>query len=272
MRLILAVLTAGLLTGGSAVAADRYVAMGSSFAAGPGITQPAEAVRDGCGRSADNYAHQLARKRGLDLVDVSCSGGVTASILGPWNGHPAQIEAVTPETRLVTVTVGGNDVGYMTALTGASCREVAARKGDATAAAKCATVTRPDEAAYARLQAAMNEIAAQVHARAPKAKLVFVDYLAVLPASGTCAATPLQPADADASRETQRRVVEITRRTSRERGAVLVQASALSVGHDVCGAVPWMNGYPVPAGTAAYHPNLAGMTAIAEALDRQLGR
>lgn len=266
-------LAAGLLASGSAVAQGaRYVAMGSSFAAGPGITQPADAVRDGCGRSADNYAHQLARKRGLDLVDVSCGGAVTASILGPWNGHAAQIEAVTPQTTLVTVTIGGNDVGYMSGLTGASCREVARRKGDAAAAAKCQVVSRPDEAAYGRLAKAMNEIATQVHARAPKATLVFVDYLAVLPARGVCAATPLPPADVDASREIDRRVVEITRKTSREHGAAVLSASVLSVGHDVCGGTPWMNGYPVPAGTAAYHPNLAGMTAVADALDRQLGR
>jgi len=250
----------------------RYVAMGSSFAAGPGITRPADDPPDRCGRSADNYPHQLARRRGLDLVDVSCSGATTASILGPWNGHAAQIEAVTPETRLVTVTIGGNDVGYMTGLTGASCRALAARKADAEALAKCPAPPRATEADYARLAAAMSEIAAQVRARAPQARLVFVDYPAVLPATGSCAATPLSPADADASRETARRVVEITRRAARARGAVVVSAAALSAGHDACGAAPWMNGFPTPPGVAAYHPNLAGMTAIAEALDRQLGR
>jgi lysophospholipase L1-like esterase len=268
-----AVLAAALLAaGGASAQGARYVAMGSSYAAGPGIGRPADDPSDRCGRSADNYAHQLARRRGLELVDVSCGGAMTASVLGPWNGHAAQIEAVTPETRLVTVTIGGNDVGYMAGLGAASCRALATRKADAEALAKCPAVTRPTEADYVRLAAAMNEIATQVHARAPKAKLVFVDYLTVLPVSGVCAATPLTPADADASRETARRVVEITRRTSRERGAVVVSASTLSVGHDVCGATPWMNGYPTPPGVAAYHPNLAGMTAVAQALDRQLGR
>ena len=197
---------------------------------------------------------------------------MTASILAPWNGHAAQIEAVTAATKLVTVTIGGNDVGYMAGPGAASCRELARRKADADALAKCAAVTRAPEAAYVRLAAAMNEIATEVHARAPKATLVFVDYLAVLPTAGVCAATPLSPADADASRETARRVAEITRKTSRERGAVVVSASTLSLGHDVCGATPWMNGYPTPPGVAAYHPNLAGMTAVAKALDRQLGR
>ncbi|HMC94522.1 MAG TPA: GDSL-type esterase/lipase family protein, partial [Polyangia bacterium] len=112
-----ALLAATLLAAGAAQAqGPRYVAMGSSYAAGPGITRPADDPPDRCGRSADNYAHQLARRRGLDLADVSCGGAVTASILAPWNGHPAQIDAVTPATSLVTVTIGGNDVGLIAGL------------------------------------------------------------------------------------------------------------------------------------------------------------
>jgi lysophospholipase L1-like esterase len=272
--LTLIVLAAGLLAAGAAAAqpTPRYVAMGSSFAAGPGITRSAEDPPDSCRRSADNYAHQLARRRGLDLVDVSCGGAVTASILGAWNGHPAQIEAVTPATRLVTVTIGGNDVGLIAGLGAGACREIARRKGDAEGLAKCPAPARADEAAYQRLAVAMREIVTQVRARAPKAKLVFVDYFTILPASGVCAATPLSLPDADASRETARRVAEITGMTAREAGALLVKASTLSTGHDACGATPWMNGFPVPPGVAAFHPNLAGMTAVAEALDRALGR
>jgi hypothetical protein len=33
-----------------------------------------------------------------------------------------------------------------------------------------------------------------------------------------------------------------------------------------------MSGFPTPPGVVAFHPNLAGMTAVAEALDRALGR
>jgi lysophospholipase L1-like esterase len=268
-----ALATALLLAASSASAQGAaYVAMGSSFAAGPGITKSADDPPDRCGRSADNYAHQLARKRGLALVDVSCGGATTAAILAPWNGHPAQVEAVTAATRLVTVTIGGNDVGLIAGLGAGACRELARRKADAEALAKCPAPGRVDDAAYVRLAGAMKDIVTQVRARAPKARLVFVDYLTILPASGTCAVTPLSPSDADASRETARRVAEITAKTARESGALLVKASALSAGHDACGATPWMNGFPVPAGVAGFHPNLAGMTAVAEALDRTLGR
>ena len=59
-------------------AGSKYVAMGSSFAAGPGITTPDEGTPARCTRSKDNYARQLARRRGLKLTDVSCSGATTA--------------------------------------------------------------------------------------------------------------------------------------------------------------------------------------------------
>jgi hypothetical protein len=163
-------------------------------------------------------------------------------------------------------------VGLIAGLGAGACREMAGRKADAEALAKCPAPARADEAAYQRLAASMNEIVSQIRASAPKARLVFVDYFTILPASGVCAVTPLSLPDADASRETARRVAEITQKTARQSGALLVKASTLSAGHDACGARPWMNGFPVPPGVAAFHPNLAGMTAVAEALDRALPR
>ena len=73
-------------------AGAHYVAMGSSFAAGPGVGTPAETPTDRCSRSAANYAQQLARKRNLHLTDVSCGGATTAHVLGPWNELPAQVD------------------------------------------------------------------------------------------------------------------------------------------------------------------------------------
>ena len=99
-------------------AGSRYVAMGSSFAAGPGLPVRVPGSPRRAGRSASNYAHLVARALGLDLHDVTYSGATTGDILRPSAaGQPAQLDAVTPATRLVTVTAGGNDVGYLPRLT-----------------------------------------------------------------------------------------------------------------------------------------------------------
>jgi hypothetical protein len=57
-------------------------------------------------------------------VDVSCSGAVTGNILvHGQHGLPAQIEAVTPDTQLVSILIGGNDIDYVGDLLGLSCRD-----------------------------------------------------------------------------------------------------------------------------------------------------
>jgi lysophospholipase L1-like esterase len=110
-----------LLTAGTAVATGsstlspgaRYVAIGSSYAAGFGI-RPLEPGSGACGRSEVDYPHLVAAKLRLQLDDVSCGGAVTANALDtPQGSTRPQIDAVTPQTRLVTLTIGGNDVNYV---------------------------------------------------------------------------------------------------------------------------------------------------------------
>lgn len=275
--LLLAALAATL--GGAACgeplpAGAKYVAMGSSYAAGPGVGAPADSPPNRCGRSADNYAHQLARTRGLALTDVSCGGATASNVLGPWIDLPAQIDAVDADTRLVTITIGGNDLGYVGGLMAASCAGVAeAARAANTPAGSCSKVPPPTEAAYRDLEARLRNIAAEVRRRAPAARLVFVQYPVVLPAHGTCPTAPLSAAQADTSRRIAQRLAEITDHVAKESGADVLQTQFLSAGHDVCAKDAWMNGYPRPGAPvtgAMYHPNLAGMTAVAKALDRML--
>ncbi len=249
----------------------RYVAMGSSFAAGPGIPDYYEATPAPCYRSTQNYAHQLASRLKLSLTDVSCSGATTAHLTGPRGAIPPQLDALTPDTRLVTLTIGGNDLGYIGGLTTASC---AGLKKETGIAADCAPIiVPPAEQTYTDLAQRMDVVAKEIRRRAPQAKLVFVDYLAVLPESGTCPATPLDTFQADGARYTARRVAEITRNVAGQNNASIVTASEFSKGHDACSTDPWMNGYPrpeAPVNGTLYHPNAKGMTAVADALEALL--
>lgn len=113
------------LTSGSAKPFNfHYVAMGSSFAAGPGILPGADDPGSvPCGRSSANYAHFLARRNKLALTDVTCGDATTANILEQGQfGAAAQIDAVTADTQLVTVTIGGNDVFYTATMGGLACQ------------------------------------------------------------------------------------------------------------------------------------------------------
>lgn len=265
----------------------RYVAMGSSFAAGPGVTVSADSPATRCTRSRDNYARQLARLRQLDLVDVSCGGATSTHLLVPWNELAPQIDALTADTALVTITIGGNDVGYVGRLFAASCK--GGSELPASAAAMCKGMGArqqaggpsaslpaiPTEAAWATLAASLDRITAEVRRRAPRARLIFVDYVTLLPSGALCPQVPLSADDAASARATARRLAQETASAAKRAGAETLRVSALSQRHDACAAEPWANGFvPRQGGApfAPYHPNLAGMTAIAAALDRMLGR
>ncbi|WP_242123094.1 SGNH/GDSL hydrolase family protein [Sphingobium sp. Sx8-8] len=242
-----------------------YVAMGSSFAAGPGITQTADTPPTRCARSRDNYAHQLARKRGFRLTDVSCSGAKALHLLEKWAELPPQLDALTPDTALITVTVGGNDVGYIGGLIGASCRAVGG--------SSCLPVMDPGEQDWQELEARMRAMLAEMRRRAPHARIIVIDYPAVLPDGGQCQATPLPPQQADRSRAIAARLARLTAEVARQSGVELLQASRFTHGHDACAADPWMNGFNASADWTSfvpYHPNLAGMTAVANALDHMI--
>lgn len=259
---------------------SRYVAMGSSFASGPGVTQPADPGR--CMRSADNYAHQLARKRDLRLVDVTCGGATTAHILGAWGELPPQVDALTPDTRLVTVTIGGNDLNYIGGLLRASCLGAHDAKPSPIcryfAGGSHQTADRasgaPDNKAWSQAEAGLEQIVREVRRRAPAARLVFVDYFTVLPEDQLCSQTPLPQAAATQARDTAMRLAQLTAEVARRNHVEIIRMSELSRDHDACSKTPWVTGFIAPPGAnhfMPYHPNLAGMTAAADALERELG-
>lgn len=247
-----------------------YVAMGSSFAAGPGIA-PMEQGGELCRRSLENYPNQLARKRDLMLIDASCGGATTANLLEPWGKIPAQVDALTRETQLVTVTIGGNDVGYIGGLMGAACRNGAR---DSAMGGRCIALPEAGEAAWQGLEERLGRIASEVRSRSPRARLIFVEYPAIAPQTGTCPALGLTRAEADKARALAVRLAALTTKVARANGADVLHADRLSRGHDACAARPWMNGAVLKRKDdgMVFHPNRAGMAAQAAALDRMLGR
>ena len=98
-----------------AAAADSYVALGDSYAAGPVI--PLQIQPFGCLKSDHNYAHLAAPALGQPAFrDASCSGAETEDMTAPQGvsprPNPPQFDRLTPTTTLVTITIGGNDIGF----------------------------------------------------------------------------------------------------------------------------------------------------------------
>ncbi len=243
--------------------AAKYVSMGSSFAAGANIGPLQAGSPERCGRTTNNYASLLAARARLTLTDVSCGGAKTDHILGPWDELPPQIEAVTGDTRLVTITIGGNDVNYVSWLFASGCKfGISMRPGP------CLSGPPPGDDLFAKLDTNLRGITAEVRRRAPNAKLVFVQYVTLV-SETSCPLEAVNPEDAQIARGIATRLAAVTDAAARDSGAMVLKADDLSATHTPCSAQPWANGlhtdYDMKNG-APWHPNAAGHAAIAEAL------
>ena len=264
-----------------AIAVPRYasyVALGDSYAAGPLI--PVQVgLPPGCLRSDQDYPAKVARALGIgDFRDVSCSAATTDDLAGPQavalGVNPPQLDALGPHTALVTLTIGGNDVGFASIIaecavrspsrpTGAACRDFFTAGGtDQLAARIAATAPKIDAALHA------------ITARSPHATVALVGYPAILPDSGP-GCFPLVPftaGDVAYLRGVEKELDAMLAQQARDAGARYVDTYRPTIGHDICTlpGTKWIEGLVPTAPAAPVHPNELGMTAIARAVTSTL--
>ena len=88
----------------------RYVALGDSYSAASGNVPPDPTAAPQCLRSTANYPHVIAGAIGAQLTDVTCGAADTSDYFtAQYHGVPPQLAALTADTQLVTMTIGGND-------------------------------------------------------------------------------------------------------------------------------------------------------------------
>ncbi len=95
-----------------APASDEYVALGDSYASGLGSFSYLEGTtgkKNSCYRATNGYVEEIARESGDSLDFAACAGATIGSL---WEGKSSQLVHVGPDTRLVTLSIGGNDVGF----------------------------------------------------------------------------------------------------------------------------------------------------------------
>jgi lysophospholipase L1-like esterase len=252
----------------------------------------------GCLQSAQDYPHQVAARLGLQLTDVSCSGAVTGNIdttpqhTGSGTA-PLQDSALTASTDLVTVTIGGNDLGFVsiaeycaaTTPTGplalhpqSNCKQVYDPGDKDSLQQKLDTTVAP----------AIERALADIKRKAPRAKILVLDYPtistdkadapdpATYPAS--CFSSPLQKnsfpftaIDTPYLEQVQAELADAVHAASVAGGAEFVDVFPQSLTHSACAgtAAPWMNGISLDllqrsVVPGSLHPNLAGATAMAD--------
>lgn len=239
-----------------------YVALGDSYSAGPLVTT-VRSDPSGCVRSTDNYPAFLAGWLGVESYrDVTCSAADTSDlprpqeVIGGTKVAP-QLDALSEETDLVTLGIGGNDFGIFSSLVGCA-------PGDARACPPGLQKRLLRDAA--RVEARVARAVRQVSERAPEAEVYVVGYPQVLPAEEGCSAVPLPEAQLETAATVAQRLNDSLRAGAESAGASYVDLDEASEGHDVCaGPEAWINGPQMLPGVAApFHPVLAGMRGVAE--------
>jgi lysophospholipase L1-like esterase len=132
-----------VLGAGNASAAPRqlvdYDALGDSYASGYGVGPYGP-----CGRSSSAYAVQVDGREKIALDDfVACAGATTQTLV-------PQLGALDVDTDLVTLSIGGNDVGWGQAVaaclgsTDANCATAIARSRTLVTTALPARLVSPE--------------------------------------------------------------------------------------------------------------------------------
>jgi lysophospholipase L1-like esterase len=278
-RALLAVFITMLALAAPASAETEYVSLGDSYAAGPLI--PLQIPPFGCLKSNNNYAHLAARQLGLALTDPSCSGAETEDMTNPQNvdpdgPNPPQFNSLTRKTRIVTIQIGGNDIGFSSI-----AEDCMSATNQGTPCQDKYVVNGRDEISE-RIQATAPLVAAVIqgiHDRSPKARVLFVNYAAILPDSGPGCypQMPITDGDVPYVRAKQKELNAMLAAQAGANGAELIDwyaASIAGIGHDACKPplIRWVEPV-VPVNAAApIHPNLGGMMGASDLLVAALSR
>lgn len=277
--------------------ACRYVALGDSFAAGEELfpfdddhtSPPAR-----CHRSARAYPRLLTWPEGHQPVieHWACSRAGLHDLTGSPDG-PAQFDRVAPaaspstNTSLVTLTVGGNEIGFRDIVT--ACVHTGAwfglganpRYEPACRASLHASISGKLRNLETRLPAVLVDL----RHRAPRATVLVVGYPALVPSTPTngCegeithtdgvavgfgAVWAVSPDNTRWLAEVLTELNRILASATREAGIAFVGVSGAFAGHGTCARDPWIRGVVVD-GTEpsefSFHPTSAGQVAIARA-------
>lgn len=245
----------GLMAGVLAVAllapapiAPEYVALGDSYASGAG----AGSYVDGSCRRSSNAYPALQSADFPSFKFVACSGATTKSL-------KSQFKAITPNTTFVTITIGGNDLGFVDVLTTCTLN------GDRACATRAATAV---DFIHSQLPARLDAAYTRIKEASPNAQLVVLGYPRLFTPNDRCRTLSIVKRAAlnDAADQLSGVIGEAASRA----GARYVDVREAFAEHGVCSGQPWINALVSPT-SDSYHPNKDGQAAYFRALTGRVG-
>ena len=261
---LLALLLPGSGSEAAGSVSGSFVALGDSYASGNLIPSSPSGRPAGCLRSSHDYgADAAAALKVSRYVDATCSGASTKSMTAPekvaGGTNAPQFSFLAADDSVVTLTIGGDDIGFGGILETCATLSLIDLFGD------------PCERHYAaggtdRLVAAINAAAPKVaavlrgiHARAPHARVLLVGYPDILPTTGDGCwpEVPLAFGDMPYLRGIEIDLNQMLARAAAANGATFVDTYQATIGHDACQrpGVKDVEGLIPTSLAAPFHPN-----------------
>ncbi|MGB3443299.1 MAG: SGNH/GDSL hydrolase family protein [Actinophytocola sp.] len=233
--------TAFGLAAPASAAAGKYVALGDSYSSGTGAGSYGSS--GSCKRSANAYAQLWANANAPSAFSfVACSGAVTSDVLNN------QVSAITSDTALVTISIGGNDAGFANVMV--TCNT----SSDATC------VSRNNDAqnfARSTLPGRLNNVYTQIRNRAPSARVVVLGYPHIYQLGGSCW-VGLSETKRAAINQSADVLASVISGRAAAYGFTFVDARSAFAGHEICASgTRWINSVTWPV-DESYHPNATG--------------
>ena len=217
----------------------NYVAMGDSYSSGVGTGS--YTLDSACKRSIYAYPYLFAQRHTMSSFDfVACSGAKTTDLVAK------QLPYLKPTTNLVTMTIGGNDIGFASLIEQCTL-------SDCTK-----TLVNTTNNLGSTLGPALATTFADVKQDAPNATVIVLGYPHVFSTStclGTLGISSTEEKDANALSDA---LDGLLSSSAKSYGFTYESAITPWTGHAVCSSSPWLNGLNLFNTGESYHPNKAG--------------
>ena len=246
----------------------RYVAMGDSYSAASGVLPPDPGAHPMCLRSSLNYPHVIAtRIPRTNLRDVTCGAAETTHYFEPqYDEVPPQLDALRKGTRLVTMTIGGNDSGvFINAVL--SCGAAGISTAGQGSPCKDQYGSSFEDTIRTKTAPALVKALKRTHRRAPRARIAILGYPWILPKAVGCSPRCRSPTgDVPYLHHIQWTLNRVVRRAAAAtKRSVYVNFNKASRGHDACQpiGVRWIEPVLATQNPVVVHPNALGETKMA---------
>lgn len=222
----------------------NYVALGDSYASGVGAGSYISASGS-CERSTLAYPELWATAHTpTSFAFVACSGAKTTDV------NANQLSALSASTTLVSVTIGGNDVGF------AKVMENCVLGGTDTCVAE---VNAAENEARTQLPGWLDTTYNGIRAHAPNARVVVVDYPRFYHDVWYCIG--LSSTSRDKINEGANVLDGVIQQAATRHGFAFADVrGAFASGHEICDSHSWLHSIDWDNLVQSYHPTAAGQS------------